>query len=177
MSEEKSMNEYREDLIVEVIKRYDLYIASTNFKVALHLTFLTAIFAGLLVFVFKLNESYGSDSLIGILNFLTFIILILTLWSASFFLRSAEPKLDNHRARLSVLFFGDVSKFTSAEKYRADFLGRTKGEFLEDLSDQAYALAQVLQHKMNYISKGANLVQFLIIPYLVLLFVAFVILL
>ena len=103
--------------------------------------------------------------------------MILTLWSASFFLKSAKPNLNNHRTRLSVLFFGDVSKFASAEKYRADFLGRTKDEFLEDLSDQAYALAQVLQHKMHNISKGANLIQFLIIPYLVLLFVAFVILL
>lgn len=177
MSEEKNMNKYREDLILEIIKRYDLYITSTNFKVALHLTFLTAIFAALLVFVFKLNESYGSDSLIGTLNFLTFMILILTLWSASFFLRSVKPKLDNHSAPLSVLFFDDVSKFASAEKYRVEFLGRTEDAILKDLSDQAYALAQVLQYKMYNISKGANLIQFLIIPYLVMLLLAFVILL
>lgn len=152
MSKKKSIGEYREDLIVEIIKRYDLYITSSNFKVALHLTFLTATFAALLVFVFKLNESYGSDSLIGVMNFLAFIILILTLWSASFFLKSAKPMLDSHRTRLSVLFFGDVSKFSSAEKYRASYLERTNDELIEDLSDQAYALAQVLQYKM-YMSR------------------------
>jgi len=117
----------------DIIKRYDSYIATINFKSGLITTFNFGIFAGLLLKASDLLPDSG---------FYMWAIAINLVLIALFSL-------------LSVIFFGSVAEY-EREDYLKKFESMDANSFLEDISGQVHEVARITKSKFNSLDKATT---------------------
>lgn len=168
MPEENTQLKEKADFLLDVLKRYDHYVATTNFKVGLMMSFLGAIVLGLTIRVLLLDPVQGE---IGCIRYATIIAVSLTIASALYaaiqLLRAVFPNTKNDNGADSLIFFGAVvTENKNHEEYYKKVLSTEQGEILKDLSTQTYNMAGVVNHKFKVLKIVVNTMIFVTIPLL-----------
>lgn len=168
MSEENSQMKDKADFLLDVLKRYDHYVATTNFKVGLMMSFLGAVVLGLTIRVLLLDPIQGE---ISCTRYATIISIVLTiassLYAAIQLLRAVFPSTKNEDGSGSLIFFGSVvSENENAEEYYKKVLSIEQEELLKDLSIQTYNMAGVVNQKFKVLKNAVNTMIFATIPLL-----------
>lgn len=150
--ESNNKNPSKSDLW-DIIKRYDSYIATINFKSGLITTFNFGVFVGLLVKASELLPDSGFYMWAISINLL--LISVFSLLSIFYVMDSIKPKLDNlEKAKSSsVIFFGSVAE-SDREDYINKFKSMNADAFLEDISGQVHEVARITKSKFNSLDRA-----------------------
>lgn len=156
------------DFLFDIIKRYDHYIATTNFKVGLMMSFVSAIIVGLSVQVISIGSKSCQHK---ILYYATIISCLLTIFFAliSVFklLKVIFPNTKTYIAKTSLIFYGDVAQINGGcHGFKKSIDSMTTQEFLKDLSEQTYILACITDEKFRFIKTAARLIMYTVLPLL-----------
>lgn len=136
--------------IIDVIKRYDTYIISTNAKASLIIAF-NSLIIGTVLLKFSVIMSFYNFADKYVVGVLLFLISFTSLLSLFFVFSVVYPYLNNKNTdgyqEDSLVFFGSVSKLESQ-----DYLNRlntcSTDDLVKDLTVQATILAKGLNSKM-----------------------------
>ncbi|AHZ85170.1 hypothetical protein Bb109J_c2480 [Bdellovibrio bacteriovorus] len=161
-------DEIRRDFLWKVIGRFDLYIGSTNTKAAFILTFCTVALGVVATNPEKLLLPFENHSwlfkLIAVAIFAVIGTLIGALW---FILKVVNPFLKTSSepgGYHSRVFFSDVANVPTADKYLASIKRMTVLEMEEDLTKQAYSLAEGASLKFKNLKLAIGFLLFGTIP-------------
>lgn len=168
MSEESSELKDKTSLLIDVLKRYDHYVATTNFKVGLMMSFLGAIVLGLTIRVILLNPIQGE---VGCIRYAAIVVSVLTiissLFAAIYLLRAVFPDTKNIDGTGSVVFFGSVaSENKNADEYYRKVVSIEQDAILRDLAVQVYNVARVVSQKFKVLKVAVNTMIYLTVPLL-----------
>lgn len=155
----------RHALLLDIIKRYDHYIGTTNFKIALLASFVATVLISFLHFTTKLNEVGLLYK--GVIITTITLIALFSLGALYNLLRAVFPITKSSKELESIIFFGDVAGFKSGKDYHQRLQDCDEKLILKDLSTQAYELANILKLKMYYISNAVRILKWLVIPYMI----------
>jgi hypothetical protein len=139
----------------DIIKRYDSYIATINFKSGLIITFNFGIFAGLMLKTTDLIPDSGFY--MWSISFNLVLIAVFSMLSVIFVINSIEPKLASSEKSKpnSVIFFGSVAEF-DRQVYIEKMTTMNENEFLEDISGQVHEVARITKDKFNILDKATT---------------------
>lgn len=139
----------------DIIKRYDSYIATINFKSGLITTFNFGVFAGLLVKASELLPDSGFYLWAISINLV--LIALCSMLSIFFVMNSIKPKLDSSDKPKpsSVIFFGSVAD-SDREDYINKFKSTDADAFLEDISGQVHEVAGITKSKFNSLDRATT---------------------
>lgn len=168
------MDEEQQDLkgktafLFDVIKRYDHYVATTNFKVGLMMSFVGAIILGLTFRVMSLNSPQEEcNYLYYIAVFSSVLTMILSLVAALNLLRAVFPNTKTHNGVKSLIFFGDVASCENGvDGYAKKVDEATLENLLEDLSKQTFIVAEVINEKFRILKISVRIINWGVIPLL-----------
>lgn len=154
--------------LFEVIKRYDHYIGTTNFKVGLMMSFLATVILGLTVRIMLLSPSQGEISSIRFAAISASILTILySLFSAVKLLRVVFPNTQNESKSESLIFFGDVASCNNGGTDYFEKVNNAEGEDLvKDIAIQTYNVAGVVNLKFKVLKTAVNMTIYFVIPLL-----------
>lgn len=151
--------------LFDVIKRYDHYIGTTNFKVGLIMSFIVAIVLGLTLRLVSIDidqVSFNSKLLAVVFGVLT---ILLSLLAAINLLRTIFPNTNSPADDRSLIFFGDVANSDrGAVGYFEEILEAESMKLLKDVSFQTYTVAQITTEKFRVLKIAVNLVIYGVIP-------------
>ena len=153
--------------LFDVIKRYDHYIATTNFKVGLMMSFLSAVVVGLVVKIISTEVATGVDRLAWLTLSFSFLTIAFSLITSRLLLKVIFPDTSSCNETESLIFYGDVSRFNStSQEYAQKFKSADLEKLVEDLSVQAFYVAKVADEKFIWIKKSVNILTHVVIPFL-----------
>lgn len=157
-------------LILDVIKRYDNYIVSTNAKASLIIAFNSLIFGTVLLKYGDIISFYCSSGIRGFVGFLLVLISASSLLSLFFVFNVVYPyfgSTTDDKEQTSLIYFGSVSKMSGQEYL--DCLERgTIEELTADLAEQATILAEGLNKKMLKMRRSIEAITFSLVLIMVL---------
>lgn len=163
--------------LFEVLKRYDHYIATTNFKVALLMSFI-----GIIVFGTSSNaidQDFAKTNNLIVYFFIAFsaTTIISALVSAIYLLKVVFPNTSNEKLdKKSIIFFGDVSNFENGSSgYSKKVKKVSQDDINDDLSKQVFALACIVSNKFEKLQVAVKIIIRVTIPSLILTLATFVI--
>ena len=160
------------DFQFDVLRRYDQYIGTTNFKVGLQVSFLTAVIAALLL---RFGGIENASSLPCLVRLAIIFNGMAALAAIFFLLQSNSPKTPTGTYK-SFLFFGDVAGWEGGAKgYQADFSSSDEKSRLQDLCCQSHAVAEITLEKFRLIGIATKITLFVVLPLLacnILIFIA-----
>lgn len=170
----ESLDKSKINFLFDVIKRYDHYIATSNFKIGLTSSFLVAV----IVLLFKIFESIPKLALSDNWNYafggLITCILICCVFSFINVFRAVHPSLESSRNKHSVIFYNDVIATNDGEVgYHEKILSISEADFLKDLALQTYQVAKITNDKFRKIGLAINIVLFGVLPLLTLTILCF----
>ncbi|WP_158683503.1 Pycsar system effector family protein [Pseudoalteromonas sp. T1lg24] len=154
--------------LFDVLKRYDHYVATTNFKVGLMMSFIGAIILGLTIRVMSLVPEAGSCNYLYY-SAIIFSILTITfsLCSAINLLRVVFPNTTTSSDYKSLIFFGDVKNTENgADGYIKKIEEVTSADLLKDLSKQTYVVAGIIDGKFRLLKTSVRMISYGVIPLL-----------
>lgn len=162
--------------ILEIIKRYDTYIGTTNVKSALLLSFLAAVIFGLFSQVANVLQRAPGLSILKIValgvSALTFVISMIT---ALILLRVIFPRTRGEKTDPSLLFFSDVAAHADGAPGYADNLrSASYSRLTSDAATQAYQLAKILHQKFRLLRIAVNLMTYVVLPLILLSLIVFI---
>jgi hypothetical protein len=146
-----------------ITQRYDTYISGANTKGAFLLAFNTFLCGGLLsnyntiiklVNVCHLVYLEGGLVLILITGVVSLVIILLAVYP---FLKSGNSSPNKYH---SLIYFGSVSSFETADKYAEAVSKQDEQETYNDLSKQIYQLSKALLKKYNLLAWATRLTFF-----------------
>ena len=144
-------------LIIDIIKRYDNYIVSTNTKASLLIAINSLILGTVLLKFSEILSFYCSPTIKGVVGFLLVIISASSLLSLFFVFIVVYPyfrsKENNKKQQGSLIYFGSVSEM-SGQEYFNNLNSVTIEGLIADLSQQATILAGILKKKMLLMRHG-----------------------
>ncbi len=154
--------------LFDVLKRYDHYIGTTNFKVGLMMSFLLAVILGITLRVVVLGSKVGINIILFwillLFVFLTItssLIVIFKLFCAVF------PNTKNPNNYESMIFFGDVSTTQGgAVGYHEKIKNSSEEEILKDLAIQTFTVAEIATDKFKTLQVAVNIIKFCVLPLL-----------
>lgn len=154
--------------LFDVIKRYDHYVATTNFKVGLMMSFVGAVVLGLTIRVISLNPaesgcnySYYSALMSSALT------IIIALSAAINLLRSVFPNTKTHCGDKSLIFFGDVATCENGiDGYKEKIEKSSPENLLSDLSKQTFIVAEIVNEKFRVLKISVRIIIYGVIPFL-----------
>lgn len=156
-------------LLLDIIKRYDTYIVSTNAKASLIIAFNSLILGTVLLKFGDIIGFYATQNTKTFVGFILLIITASTLLSLFFVFQVVYPFFgttsDNKKQKSSLIYFGSVSNM-SADEYAENITNTSLTDIIKDLSTQATVLAGGLQDKMlkmRYSIKSITLTMLLIL--------------
>jgi len=154
--------------LFDVIKRYDHYIGTTNFKVGLMMSFLGTIIIGLAVRIMLLTPIQGEISCIRYAAIAASILTILgALFSAFLLFKVVFPNTKNENGTESLIFFGSVASCSNgAQGYFEKVKNVEPANLLKDLAIQTYNVAGVVKEKFRVLKIAVNTVIYLVVPLL-----------
>jgi len=137
--------------ILDVIKRYDNYIISTNAKASLIIAFNSIILGTVLLKFGDIISFYNSSGIRGAVGLLLVLISASSLLSLFFVFSVVYPyfgsKTDDGNQQHSLVYFGSVSKISGQEYLNRLEICSIEG-LIKDLTEQATILARGLNAKM-----------------------------
>lgn len=154
--------------LFDVIKRYDHYVATTNFKVGLMMSFVGAIVFGLTIRVMSLNpsESGCNYSYYSALLF-SALTIILSLSAAINLLRAVFPNTKTHTGDKSLIFFGDVAICENGvDGYKEKIEKASSENLLSDLSKQTFIVAEIINEKFRVLKIAVKIIIYGVVPLL-----------
>lgn len=168
MSEGNGNLENKSVFLFDVLRRYDHYVATTNFKVALIMSFLGVVIFGLMIRVMAIDVDQSGC---GYTYYSAIIFSALTiaasLFSAINVLRSVFPNTDTHNEDESLVFFGDVADCGGgASGYAKKVKEAADEEIIDDLSQQVYAVAGIINEKFRVLKIAIKMTIYGVIPLL-----------
>jgi len=168
VDEDQNHTKEKIDFLFDIIKRYDHYIATTNFKVGLMMSFVSAIIIGLSVQVISIGSKSCQHK---ILYYTTIILCLLTIFFAliSVFklLKVIFPNTKTYIAKTSLIFYGDVAQINGGcHGFKKSIDSMTTQEFLKDLSEQTFILACITDEKFRFIKTATRLIMYTVLPLL-----------
>lgn len=155
----------RVTFLFDVLKRYDHYIATSNFKIGLHLSFLIAV----LVFLLTLGtQPWGNSTYIllstnlgkGMLV-LAFVIILI---SIGFLISAVTPSFKTPESYKSLIFFGDVKSKETPTDYFEAYKEISDEKLYKDLASQTYIMAAITDNKFKLITRASNLTKWGVLP-------------
>ena len=157
--------------IIDVIKRYDNYIMSTNAKASLIIAFNSLILGTVLLKFGDIISFYNSPGFRILVGFLLVLISISSLFSLFFVFRVVYPyfgsKIDDDNQKSSLVYFGSVSKI-SGKEYLDHLEICSIQELIKDLAIQATIIARGLNSKMLMMRHSIRAITFSLVFILVL---------
>lgn len=158
----------KRDFLWKIIARFDFYIGSTNTKAAFILAFCTVALGVVTANPEKLLGPFVSFPLLQQFIAASIFTLIGTLlFSLWFTLKVVNPFLSSPSepgGYHSKVFFGDVGRFPSAEKYWASFSSLSAESIEEDLAKQAHVLALGTASKFKNLKRAIGFLLFGSLP-------------
>ncbi|PJX26739.1 hypothetical protein CAP50_02935 [Psychrobacter sp. L7] len=163
------------DFLFDIMKRYDHYIATTNFKVGLMMSFVSAIIIGLSVQVISVgSESCPHKTLYYITIISCLLTILFALLSVFRLLKVIFPNTTTYIAKTSLIFYSDVAQISGGcDGFKKSIDSMSTQEFLKDLSEQTFILACITDEKFRFIKVAARLIMYAVLP---LLFVSIILL-
>lgn len=164
-------NENMKDKIAflfDVIKRYDHYVGTTNFKVALMMSFIVTIILGLTIRVMLLTPDQNGSSCIyyAAIIFAGATILCSLLTAVNLF-RVVFPNTKNEDSPNSLIFFGDVSVCKNgSDGYFEKVKNAEMDNLLKDLATQTYVVSGIVSEKFRILKIAVNITIYAIVPLL-----------
>jgi len=154
--------------LFDVLKRYDHYIGTTNFKVGLMMSFLGTIILGLVIRVISPAPDQNTTGCLYIsVKIFTVLTILCAIVAAIKLLMAVFPNTNNPVNKKSLIFFGDVS---SCENGSDGYFERIKDseidDLLKDLSNQTYAVAGVVSEKFRILKLAVRIIIFAVMPLL-----------
>ncbi|WP_155741250.1 Pycsar system effector family protein [Burkholderia pseudomultivorans] len=163
MADEKNHSD-QQKLLFEIIKRYDLYINTTNTKTAIILSYCMAFIGGLGFKLVDLVEKREHDILWTALLVVSSASLLITLASAHFAYKALMPQTPSGVAAHespSVIFFGDVASHAGGrDGYYQKLTNLSIEEVNKDLAYQAFILAKIASTKFQSLNKSIRILAF-----------------
>lgn len=161
-------------LLMDVIKRYDNYIVSTNAKASLIIAFNTLILGAVLLKFNDIISFYCSPINGDAIGFLLILLSASSLFSLIFVFHVVYPyfgkKSAEKQQRNSLIYFGSVSGMSGLEYF--ENLDRvTIEELIADLSLQAVILADGLRTKMLSMRRSVETITVSLILILILVMI------
>ena len=163
--------QYKIYLLLDVIKRYDTYIVSTNAKASLIIAFNSLILGAVLLKFSDIVGFYASANVKSFVGFLLVAITASTLVSLFLVFRVVYPYFggiaDEKRQQTSLIYFGSVASMSDQE-YLESISKISLEQLIADLSAQATILATGLKDKMLKMRKSIRAITFTLVIILVL---------
>lgn len=135
-------NKLTDDKKIELLKynisRFDHYYASVNFKSSF------LVVGNITILGFLMDNEVHS--------ILFNILLILITFSLIFVLLAIKPYLKPYQGSSSILFFNDIANNEAIFKNKIRTLSNS--EYISDLKEQNFILAQGLEKKFSYLNKA-----------------------
>lgn len=165
LSEESDNLKDKRDFLLDVLRRYDHYVATTHFKVGLMMSFLGAIVLGLTI-ILKPVQGEISDT-----RYAAIIVSILTIISSLFaaiqLLRVVFPNTNNENGADSLIFFRAVIKENkNSDEYYRKVISADQERILKDLAIQTYNVAGIVNHKFKVLTVAVNTMIYVTVPLL-----------
>jgi len=146
----------------DVIRRYDHYIGTTNFKIGLLLSFLIVILVATVVRALGISEEVEQISIFA--SSVTLLFTFTVLGAVTYLIRAVSPNVGSANYR-SYGFFGDVANWKGGEqRYYLDFLAEDKEMLLKDICFQTSSVAKIAQEKFRLISCSTKIIIYGVIP-------------
>ncbi len=159
----------RINFLFDVIKRYDHYIATTNFKVALLMSFLVSVIIGLSFRVILATTTQENISITLIISSIFVALTVISAIITSIYLfRVVFPDTKEDKTNKSLIFFSDVANYSSGNDYSSEFQKADEERLLKDISVQTYLVADIVNEKFKYLKKAINIIIFAVLPLLVI---------
>ena len=168
MDEGKDKLKDKTAFLFDVIKRYDHYVATTNFKVGLMMSFVGAIVLGLTIRVMSINPlESGCNYLYYSALLFSALTIIISLSAAICLLRAVFPNTKTHDGDKSLIFFGDVATCENGfDGYQEKVEAASTEQLLEDLSKQTFIIAEIINEKFRILKIAAGIIIYGVIPLL-----------
>lgn len=166
-----NLSKETKEYLFEILKRYDHYIATTNVKAGLLLSFLGVIIFGV-VLRLSLNN-YANDCQTNILVGSAFLLLascVFVIWKL---IRVVLPNTSTGNQSRSLIFFSDVAGFRTSDDYLDKLSSATQEILKNDLAKQVYFVAKVTDEKFKNLHEASNLIKCLVLPLLVIFIAAY----
>jgi hypothetical protein len=162
--------------LFDIIKRYDHYVATTNFKVGLMMSFVGAILLGLTIRVMSITpSSSGCNYLYVAAIFFSTLTIIFSLLAAINLLRAVFPVTKTHDGDKSLIFFGDVANCDGGIEGYTEKIGAASPEqLLEDLSKQTFIVAEIINEKFRILKISVRIIIYGVIPLLAVSLLLFI---
>ena len=154
--------------LFDVLKRYDHYIATTNVKAGLLLSFLGVVIFGVVLrlsFV-KLNDGCSSVILLTV----SALLLTTCIYSCWKLIDVVLPNLTSSKDDESLIFFGDVANMKSKSIYVNKIKTSIESDLQKDLAEQVYFVAKVTDQKFKVLAEASKIIKYVTLP-LLLVFV------
>ena len=154
--------------LFDVLRRYDHYIGTTNFKIGLMMSFLAAIVLGLTLRIIILPPPKDDVFCFYSLSILFSIsTILLSLVSAGMLLRAVYPESKNTENSSSLIYFGDVAQTKGGKTaYFEGITNATDHDLLSDLAFQTHAVAEVVNEKFKKLKLSVNVITYGVVPLL-----------
>lgn len=160
--------EGKRSFLFDVINRYDHYIATTNFKVGLLMSFVAAIILGLSIRIMLMEPSEsGCNYLYYAASAFSILTIFLSLTAAINLLRVVFPNTKTDKNYNSMIFYGDVlATENGADGYAKKIREATLEEILEDLSSQTFTVAEIVNEKFRVLKIAVRIAIYGVVPML-----------
>jgi len=159
------------DFIIDVIKRYDNYIISTNAKASLIIAFNSLILGTVLLKFGDIISFYNSPGIRGVVGVLLVLTSVSSVLSLFFVFSVVYPylgsKIDDEDQKSSLVYFGSVSKMDGKE-YLNHLEICSIQELTKDLTVQATIIARGLNSKMLKMRHSIRAITFSLVFILIL---------
>lgn len=168
MSEGKDSWKDKSSFLFDVLKRYDHYVATTNFKVALMMSFIGAIVLSITIRVMSIELVQGEcNNLYYSAVAFSSLTIIFSLIAAINLLRAVFPNTKTHDGEKSLIFFGDVAGCEKgADGYKEKIEKASSESLLEDLSKQTFIVAELVNEKFRLLNLSVRIIIYAVIPLL-----------
>ena len=171
--EDTESYKYKISILLDIIKRYDTYIVSTNAKASLIIAFNSLIMGAVILKFGDIIGFYSTPNMKILVGFLLVTITGSTLLSLFFVFGVVYPFFGNtsedKKQNTSLIYFGSVSEMSNIE-YMDKISNTTLEQFASDLSTQATILARGLKEKMQKMRNSINAITFSIVIIMTLVF-------
>ncbi len=139
---------------LEVLKRIDAYIGTTNTKCTIIMSYCVAATAFILALLDKLDLAGASMQLMVGIGLFSALALAFALWCmvlATLIVFPITFSKPNSPCGESLIFYGDIASCNKWEEYSSKVRQKNDDEFLEDLNGQIYTLASIASSKFSRI--------------------------
>ena len=135
--------------LLEVLKRLDVYIGTTNTKCAVVMSYCAAVIGLTTLLISRAGTDISHPEFlvfIGLLSTMVFASSVACMWMAISVIFPVTF------SRNSVIFFGDISATgNTPSKYCEKIRDISDAAFLDDLSDQVFTLSKIVSEKFDRI--------------------------